>query len=343
MSASAVQHKVVKVCLCGGGRIGTVHLRDLLGSHRVKLTAIVEVVEKRRLEMVSQAGCKGYATLDDAMADKENQFDAVLICTPTGSHHELVLKALNANYPVFCEKPISLDINAVDECYNLAKQKNQILLCAYQRRFDPSFVKLQKAVQSGELGKVHVIKTTSRDHPLPSFEFLKTSGGIYHDCGSHDIDVVRWVLGEEPVEVYSTAHAFLGPIKEMNDYDTVVMILKFPSGATAMIDLDRTSAYGYDQRIEVSAEKGMIQAENKSATTVVTSTAGGVARDKISHTFTDRYDDAYRLELEHFVDLVLGIETQPKLTHEDVRRVSLIADACHKSAQTGAPVKLNLV
>jgi len=332
--------KVATICLCGGGRIGTVHLRDLLSMNRVRVVAIAEVFEPRRKEMANEAHCKGYATFDDALNDKTNPFQGVVICTPTATHYEIIIRALNSKISVFCEKPISLDIKQVDECYNLAKKLDVPLLCGFQRRFDPSFYKLRTSVKNGDIGKIHVIRTTSRDHPLPSFEFLKISGGVFHDCGSHDIDMQRWITGEDPYEVFATGTAFIPEIKQMNDFDTVAMLLKFPSGAIGMIDLDRTCAYGYDQRIEVHAEKGNLKAENKYKTSVVLANKSGTLHDTVNHTFTDRYPEAYRAEIDHFLDLLFGIEKTPRLSHEDVRRTALVADACQKSAETGKSIQL---
>jgi myo-inositol 2-dehydrogenase/D-chiro-inositol 1-dehydrogenase len=333
---------VVTLCLCGGGRIGTVHLRDLVNNPRVKLVAIVEVIESRRKEMVAAVGssCKGYASFDEALSDRSNPFKGVLVCTPTGSHYEIVMKALNNGIAVFCEKPVSLDIKEIDECYNTAAKVKLPLLCAFQRRFDPNFTKLRHMVVNGRIGKVHIIRTTSRDHPVPSIDFLKISGGIFHDCGSHDIDMQRFILNEDPYEVYATASSFIPEIKALNDYDTVAMVLKYKSGVIGMIDLDRTSAYGYDQRIEVHGDNGMLQAENKHPTSVVLSNREGTHLDTINYTFTDRYPEAYRLELEHFIDLMTGKETVPRLTHQDVRRCALIADAAEKSARSGKPVQI---
>lgn len=211
---------------------------------------------------------------------------------------------LSRGIPVFCEKPVAVTIEEVDECYALAREKGVPLLCGYQRRFDSSFVRLKNAIDAGQIGEIRIVKTTSRDHPLPSFAFLRTSGGIFHDCASHDIDVHRWLMGCEPVEVFATGHAFYKEIAEMNDYDSVVILLKWPNGAISTIDLCRNATYGYDQRIEVLGEKGMVQAENKPQTTVVISNEAGIHHDVISHSFADRYPDAYKSEIQHFIQLV---------------------------------------
>eukprot|EP01122_Echinamoeba_exundans_P018033 TRINITY_DN9957_c1_g1_i1.p1 TRINITY_DN9957_c1_g1~~TRINITY_DN9957_c1_g1_i1.p1 ORF type:complete len:346 (+),score=109.82 TRINITY_DN9957_c1_g1_i1:352-1389(+) len=333
--------KRVRLALCGGGRIGTVHFNDLLTmSNQVQIAAIVEPVAARAKEMGDIAGCPHYATVDELFAST-TKFDGVMICTPSGTHTELVKKSLNAGYPVFCEKPIALELHEIDECYALAAEKKLPLLCGFQRRFDPSFMKLKAAIANGQIGEVAVVQTTSRDHPLPNFEFLKTSGGIMHDCASHDIDVHRWLMGAEPVEVFCYGNAFIPEIKAMNDFDTVVITMKWPSGAISTIDLSRVSAYGYDQRIEVLGSKGMVEALNRPRTSFVLSNEKGFQSDPISWSFTDRYPDAYKGEVVHFIEILANPGMAMRVNHADVRNTSIIADAAEESARTGKPVKVD--
>jgi len=211
------------------------------------------------------------------------------------------------------------------------------LLCGYQRRSDPSFVKLQETCRNGGIGTLQIVKTISRDNPVPTIAYLKISGGIFHDCGSHDIDVCRWILQEDPFEVFAVASCFNPAIKELNDFDTVLITLKYPSGALACIDLSRKAAYGYDQRIEVLGDKGMVQAENKQPTTLVHSTDMGLNTDPNCYSFPQRYEHAYANELNHFVDVMDG-KAQPKLSHDDARKVAIIADAAEESVRSGRKV-----
>lgn len=332
----------VNLLLVGGGRIGTVHLNDLLSMSFVSIVAIVEKEDKRRGEMEIQAKCVGYSTLDSALEDKSLKIDGVMICTPTATHYELVKLTLNHKLPVFCEKPIAQKIIQIDELYALSKLQGVPLLCGFQRRFDPSFMKLKKTIVDEQIGQIQIVRTTSRDHPLPSFEFLRTSGGVFHDCASHDIDVHRWLIGQDPIEVYASGTAWYPEIKEMNDYDAVVLIMKFPNGITTSIDLHRNSLYGYDQRIEVMGSKGMVEANNKPKTSVVLSTENGITSDTISHSFTDRYPDAYKGEIVHFVEIIRSNGSIPlRVTHKDVRNCSIICDACDESAHQGVPIKIS--
>ena len=153
---------------------------------------------------------------------------------------------------MFCEKPVAESLPAVLNCYEMARKAELPLLCAFNRRFDPAFCSVKEQVQNGAIGKIHSIKTVSRDSPLPSIEYLKISNGFFHDSSVHDIDVICWILGEDPVEVYAQAHGHHPEIRDIPDFDTAAIVMKFPSGVVAIIDQSRHSSYGYDQRVEVS-------------------------------------------------------------------------------------------
>jgi len=329
----------ISVCLVGAGRIGAVHLHNILANQRFDLRYVVDADEKTANNAAAKSpNAKALPSIDEALADKNLQ--GVVICTPTAAHRELILKALRAGKAVMCEKPISLNIKEIDECYQESKKCGVPLLCGYQRRHDPSFRQLQEACKKGAVGTLQIVKTTSRDNPVPTLAYLKISGKIFHDCGSHDIDVCRWILGEDPVEVFAVASAFKKEIKEMHDWDTVLISLKYPSGAIASIDLSRKAAYGYDQRIEVLGDKGMVQAMNKQPTTMILSTDHGIESDPYCYSFPQRYEHAYALELDHFADIISKGAT-PLLSHDDARKVAIIADAAERSAETGLPVKVS--
>jgi len=261
------------------------------------------------------------------------------VCTPTADHREIILASIRAGKAVMCEKPISLKVNEIDECYKEAEKLGIPLLCGYQRRSDPSFVKLQEMCKNGDIGTLQICKTISRDNPVPTLAYLKISGGIFHDCGSHDIDLCRWILNEDPVQVFAMASAFRKEIADINDFDTVLITLKYPSGAIGSIDLSREAVYGYDQRIEVLGNKGMLQAENKQPTSVVVSQKQAVSIDPNCYSFPQRYEHAYALEMDHFADVVLG-KVKPKLSHDDARKVAIIADAAEESVRTGKPIDM---
>jgi len=329
----------IGICLVGTGRIGTVHFTNVNANLRFQLLYVVDVDEKRAAEFASKVGPDCVSTGGIGVVLKDPRVQAVIICTPTADHREIILAFLRAGKAVMCEKPISLKVEEIDECYKESEKLGVPLLCGYQRRHDPSFVQLQETCKNGGIGKIHICKTMSRDNPVPTIAYLKISGGIFHDCGSHDIDLCRWILNEDPSEVYAMANAFRKEIAEINDYDTVLITLKYPSGALASIDLSREAVYGYDQRIEVLGSGGMVQAMNRQPTSMVLSNKQGVTIDPNCYSFPQRYEHAYAKELDHFADVVLG-KVAPKLTHDDARKVAIIADAAEESARTGKAVPM---
>jgi len=270
---------------------------------------------------------------------KDSRVKAIVVCTPTADHKDIILAAVRAGKAVMCEKPISLKVPEIDECYLEAQKHHVPLLCGYQRRHDPTFSQLQETCKKGGIGTLQICKTMSRDNPVPTLAYLKISGGIFHDCGSHDIDLCRWILNEDPDEVFCVASAFRKEIAEINDFDTVLITMKYPSGALASIDLSREAVYGYDQRIEVLGSGGMLQAENKQPTSMVLHNKQGITIDPNCYSFPQRYEHAYAKELDHFADVVLG-KVVPKLTHDDARKVAIIADAAEESCRTGKPVAM---
>jgi myo-inositol 2-dehydrogenase/D-chiro-inositol 1-dehydrogenase len=329
-----------KVALCGTGRIGTVHAENIRSIPGIEIVSVVEVLEERCHQYAEKLGAKGYTSLEAALADESNPFSAILCCTPTPTHTEVVQTALRAGKHVFCEKPISLNLQESDDCYALAQEKGVHLLCAFQRRYDDSFKRLKEVVSAGGIGTLQKIRTISRDNPVPHIDYLKTSGGIFHDCLSHDIDLMRWIVGEEPVEVFCYATNFIDEIRQIDDFDNVDCLLKWSNGIIGTIDVSRKAVYGYDQRITCLGDRGMVTAENKKDDTVILATTEGFTTAPNCYSFPTRYPQAYSDEIAHFADLLNGVVTTPIIGLKDVHNNAVIADALEHSARTGAPVQL---
>jgi len=313
-------------------------LKNILANPRFDLRYIVDINMEVAQEWASRSPhAKAVKTIEEALVDKDLR--AVVICSPTANHPDAILKCLRGKVGVMCEKPISFSVKEIDQCYEEAKKYSTPLLCAYQRRSDPSFRALKDACASGKVGQLQIVRTISRDHPVPTIAYLKISGKIFHDCGSHDLDVCRWLLGEDPIEVFAAGSAFNPEIKALHDWDTVMITLRYASGAIASIDLARNAVYGYDQRIEVLGSAGMVQANNKQATTVTLSTDQGLHTDPFLYSFPQRYSETYALELDHFANVVEGKEP-PRLSHADVRAVAIVADAAEKSCELAQKVQI---
>jgi myo-inositol 2-dehydrogenase/D-chiro-inositol 1-dehydrogenase len=328
----------MKLALLGAGRIGQVHAANLHINPRAQLHAVVDVNLQAASTLAERYGAKASTDVDAVLNDPA--LKGVLICTSTDTHVEFILKAVRRKLPVFCEKPIDLNLDKVDTCLAEVERSGVPLLLGFNRRFDPHFRTLREAVRRGEVGDVEIVKITSRDPAPPPPAYVRTSGGLFRDMMIHDLDMARFLLGEEPVELFATGASLVDPaIGEAGDIDTAMVILKTRRGALCHIDNSRRAVYGYDQRIEVFGAKGMLQAANPTPTTVMRYTSDTVVSDKPYHFFLDRYPDAYRAELEHFLDIIDG-RAKPLVTGRDGREALVLADAAARSLKQGAPVAI---
>lgn len=344
-SSNTISHKRVSIALIGAGRIGLVHVVNLAANPRINFTAIVEPEEARGRLLADRYHVLYFPTLTEALKyESENStklFEGVVICTPTYTHTDLIFESLNADKHVFCEKPIGHDIATVDKVYEVAKDKGKHMLTGFQRRFDPSFMKLKEAVSSGTLGKLHKVRSTSRDSPFPSMEYLKISGGLVHDCASHDLDMVRWVIGSDPITVYAVGVTHDANIKALGDIDSIDISLTFPNEVLGAVDCTRIAVYGYDQRLEALGDRGIANSNNYNQTSFVLGTHEGFHHDVGLYSFPTRYREAYANELDHFVDLCLGITKDCLVTATDLHNLSCIMEAACESCKTGQVVTID--
>jgi len=310
------------IALLGLGRAGSFHqasLREIGGAALVSVFDVDEVVCGETAQRQEGSAAK---SAEEAIQDPA--VDAVIVATPTDTHFEYVMAALEAGKPVFSEKPLGQRLEQLDACFALAEDKGLPLFVAFNRRFDPSFASLIAQVHSGGIGDLRFVRTVSRDSPLPSMDYLRISCGIFHDCIVHDLDMICHIVGEVPEYVSAFGSSFIAEIGEMGDYDNVVASLTFPSGVVASIDVNRDSVVGYDQRVEAFGSEGMIQADNIHNTSVTHATRSGFMRPLIDHSFPSRYREAYKIELNHFVACLDGSCAVP-ITHQDVRMNHLLA------------------
>lgn len=331
---------MLKCCLFGAGRIGAVHAENLARHSGAELGWVIDPVEKSGRALAERYGARWSDAPGDGLADAE--VNAVLIASPTPTHVDLIVASARSGKAIFCEKPIDLDMARVDDAIREVEEARVPFFIAFNRRFDPSFRKVKADLAQGVIGRLELVQITSRDPGPPPTEYLRASGGLFRDMMIHDLDMARWLLGDEPIEVYAAGSALVDPaIGEIGDVDTAVVVLKTRDGALAQITNSRRATYGYDQRLEVLGSKGMLRAENVQSHTVSTWTADGVVLDKPPHFFIERYDEAYRAELDHFVEAVTRRD-RPLLTGpKDGRQALALADAALESWELGRPVRID--
>ncbi len=323
----------------GAGRIGRIHAAAIAASGKARLRYVVDVNAKAAAELAASYGAKAVDT-KTAMADP--RVGAVLIASSTDTHADLTIAAAKAGKAIFCEKPIDLSLARVDACLKAVKAAKVPMLVGFNRRFDPSFASLHARLRAGEIGDVEQVIVSSRDPGLPPFEYLKVSGGQFRDMTIHDFDMARWLLGEEPSEVFAFGSALVDPrVAKAGDIDSAMVLLRTRSGKLAHINNSRRASYGYDQRIEVHGSKGRLMAGNHVATTVEKADASSVSSDKPLYFFLERYAAAYRAEMDAFLTALTTKKKMP-VGADDGRKALVLAEAALKSSKTGKPVKVSL-
>jgi myo-inositol 2-dehydrogenase / D-chiro-inositol 1-dehydrogenase len=329
---------MIRVAVLGAGRIGNIHARNVAMNPNCKLVAVADPIESAAKSLAGALGCEHSASAGATIARKD--IDAIVVCTPTDTHIDFTLEGARQGKAVLCEKPIDLDIKKADGAVAEIEKLNAKVMIAFNRRFDPSAAALKRRIVEGAVGTIHQVIITSRD-PSPPPPTYTGSGGIFRDMTIHDFDMARFLLGEEPVEVLASASCLVDPaIGKSGDYDTLMVILRTKSGSQCHINNSRKAVYGYDQRFEVFGSNGMLLNDNLRATTLRAYTGSETeTREPLLNFFLERYEAAYRLELDAFIDAVENGKSMP-VTARDGRQALRLADAALESAQTGRLVKI---
>lgn len=334
--ASSVRDGSLGIVVLGAGRIGQMHARNVAQRRDAELVSVADIVIEAARALATELGSR--ATDDPYAALAGPEVDAVIVATSTDTHVDLIKAAAAAGKAIFAEKPIDLDLDRAREAVAAVQSNGVPFFPGLNRRFDPSFRALHTRIRAGEIGKVELVTITSRDPEPPPLDYLKRSGGMFRDMSIHDFDVARWLLDEEPVQLQVMASNLVDPaIGAAGDVDTALITMRAASGALCVISNSRRAAYGYDQRVEVLGEGGVLMAGNVPRTTVSSWTERGVSADPPQAFFLERYAESYRAELEHFVDAVL---TGSELLEgpEDGIRALVLAEAAVESLRTGRAV-----
>ena len=328
----------LKIALLGLGRAGKFHIQSIQSIPGISLRCVVDVDESLAKRLAKDLECDYSTDVEGPLGQAD--VDAVIVASPTHEHYGQISAALKAGKAVFTEKPLGSSLEEIDSCFGLAKRSELPLFVGFNRRFDPSFSSLARGVKEGQVGVLQMLRVTSRDSPLPTMDYIKTSHGIFHDCIVHDFDMLRFITGVDPVEIYSVGSSFVEGISALGDLDNVLVALKYDGGMIASIDVNRFSSYGYDQRIEVFGSKGMLQAENRSPVSTVLSSGDGLLRPTIEHSFPTRYREAYRQELVAFGDCLREGAPVP-VTHEDVRMSFILSELGEQSHREARPLRVS--
>ena len=336
--------KKLNIGVIGAGRIGKVHAETLAFRLRHK-AAIVAITDTNRVAAEEAAARFGIAEIaDDAAAIlADRRIEAVLICSSTDTHAELVVQAARAGKHVFCEKPIDLTLEKIDHALAAVAAAGVKLQVGFNRRFDPNYARVRMSILNGEIGTPHLMHIVSRDPSPPPLAYVRVSGGMFLDMTIHDFDMARFLIGSEVEEIYTAAAVRVDEaIGEAGDVDTAVIVLRFANGVIGTIDNSRKAVYGYDQRVEVFGSAGSVATGNCHPNEAVVSTGSEIRRDLPLNFFMERYLQSFANELSEFVDCVLEDRPTP-VSGADARVPVVMALAAKKSHLERRPVRLSEV
>ncbi len=338
-----LEKKKLRLGIIGAGRIGKVHAETL--SFRVPEAIPASIADVNGVSAKEVAERCGISKVARSAADLINDpaIDAVLICSPTETHADLVIQAARAGKHIFCEKPIDASLARIDAALAEVKKSGVKFQVGFNRRFDANFARVRAAVERGEIGTPHLMHIISRDPAPPPVSYIKLSGGIFLDMTIHDFDMARFLVGDEVETIYAAGAARIDPeIAKAGDLDTVLLVLQFKNGVIGTIDNSRKAVYGYDQRVEILGSKGAISTGNCYPNQAILSTAAAIQRDLPLNFFMERYTESFVSELQAFVNAVR--EDKPVLVNGmDGRIAVLMGLAARKSYDERRPVQLEEV
>lgn len=333
--------KKTTVGIIGAGRIGKLHAENLrYFVPGVRLKTVVDLYVDKAREWATELGVEKLSTDPKAILE-DPEIEAVLVCSSTDTHADMVIAAAGAKKHIFCEKPVDLSVSKVKRALAAVEKAGVKLQVGFNRRFDHNFRRVRELVKSGAVGVPHIVRISSRDPAPPPLEYVKVSGGIFLDMMIDDFDMARFQSGSEVVEVFAKGAVLVDPaIGEAGDVDTAVVTLSFASGAIGVIDNSRKAVYGYDQRVEVFGSKGSASASNDTPSTVQLSDVNGVTGDKPLYFFLERYKQAFVDEMKAFFE-ALNNDQAPPVTGQDGLAPVLIGLAALKSLKEKRPVKIS--
>ncbi|MFK4640283.1 Gfo/Idh/MocA family oxidoreductase [Paenarthrobacter histidinolovorans] len=340
----------VTLGLVGVGRIGVMHANNISALNgteqdrtlaqdgvqvRLKLT---DVAEEHARSVAVSVGAEFVGSVEELIA---SGVDGLVIATGTATHPDLIRAGVDAGIPVFCEKPVAVNVAESVPVLDYIREKNGVVQIGHQRRFDAGYLEAKRAYEAGELGWIHSVRAVTCDMTPPPVQFLATSGGLFRDCSVHDFDILRWLTGKEIVEVYAKGSNNGDPaIGEVGDVDTALAVVTFDDGTVGTVSASRYNGAGHDVRLELQGSEGSVLVGMDEQMAVRSAEPGvGFPTGTPHLTFAERFDQAYRSEMAAFVELVRGQRKNP-CTPEDAVAASKVADAAQESLETGVPVRV---
>ena len=327
----------MRVGVVGVGRIGQYHARVVRDHPDVHEIVLTDTDPERAARVAAELGAESVANVGALFG----AVDAVVIASPTDTHAALIHATVDAGVPAFCEKPIALDLPSAADVVRHVEQAGALVQVGFQRRFDAGYTAARDAVRDGTLGTVYVVRIAGHDADPPHESYIPGSGGIFRDLHIHDFDIARWVLGQEVEEVYAMGAVLCDPMfAKYGDVDTTAATLSFSGGTLGVVTGARHDGRGYDVRMELFGSGDSV-AVGLDARTPLRSVEPGMPPGpaKPYDSFLDRFDAAYRKELNAFVDVARGRTPNP-CTVGDAEIALRVALACELSRRERRPVRV---
>ncbi|GMI58383.1 hypothetical protein ScalyP_jg6208 [Parmales sp. scaly parma] len=338
---------LIRIGLVGCGRIGLVHLAAIAKAQGVKVTMVSNPTISKAESAAAMYNVPEFTSDADEVITSPN-VDAVWICSPSSLHASQIKLAAANKKDVFCEKPVATDLPETVEAINACEEAGVKLMIGLQRRFDPNFLRIKSGIEKKEIGETIVVKLCSRDPAPPPISYVKGGGGIFADMAVHDLDMGRFLIGDDPIEILAVGSTHIDKeILELEEpaerYDTASIIVKYPRGVMCHIDVCRQSSYGYDQRAEVLGTGGMLATENMYPNTAKLYTPSFTGNADLPFDFfLERYNDAYAKETVAFCDALVN-DTPAPCTGKDGLVALVMSIAAAKSADEQRWVKFSEV
>jgi myo-inositol 2-dehydrogenase / D-chiro-inositol 1-dehydrogenase len=331
---------MIGIALLGAGRMARVHAKAIEAASG-KLVTVFDVVKPAAASLAAESGASVSGSAEEAL--HHPGVEAVLVATSSDTHVDCIIQASKAGKAVMCEKPLAPSLAKAQRCIDVLGTNARNVFMGFNRRFDPGHAALKKAIEAGEIGDLEQLTITSRDPNPPPLDYIPKSGGLFRDMMIHDFDMARWVLGEEPVSIYSRGSCLVDPeIGRLGDIDTAFVSLVTQSGKQALILNSRRAVYGYDQRIEAFGSAGMVISDNPKATGLTRYSGESFgAPDRFRAFFMERYGESYRLEIETFLRGVVEGKPAP-VNAFDGLRTAYLAEAAAASLQLGKAIELKV-
>lgn len=336
---------LLRLGLAGVGRIGVLHagnLAALRGDPRLggdQISLLISDPDEARGRQVAQSLDAGFVPSVGEMLDRG--IDGLVIAAGTSTHPELIRNGVDAGVPVFCEKPVALDVTAALPVVDYVRERGGTVQMGHQRRFDTGYLEARRRLEAGELGWIHSFSAVTGDMVPPPVDFLATSGGLFRDCSVHDFDILRWLTGRSIVEVYARGSNNGDPgIGRAGDIDTGLVVVTLDDGTVGTVAATRYNGAGHDVRLELRGSLSSVTVGLDGRAAVRSAEADFAMPGQPPYrTFAERFAAAYQAEMLAFAELVLGRRDNP-CPPEDSVAASQAADAAQLSLLTGAPVKV---